>query len=353
MTTKPGLIILLGSGETSPRIRKVYHWLFEQMAAPIRLGIVETPAGFEPNSDKVALHIAEFMKKRLQNFQPDISIIPARKRGTPFSPDEPDILTPLLDSNVILMGPGSPSYAVRQLQNSLAWHTMQAKHRLGTNFIFASAATIACGTWALPVYEIYKVGEDVHWKPGLDIFAAFGLSLVLVPHWNNTDGGAELDTSRCYMGLERHEQLVALLPEPRPTVVGLDEQTALIVDPASGECRVMGVGSVTVVREGQERVFATGQSFEATVLGAFTLLAESAADIPAAVWSRVQAAQTPATASEMAEPEPPPEVMDLLNQRNAARSRKEWALADRLRDQIEALGWKVLDTPQETVLELA
>lgn len=350
MTTKPGLIVLLGSGETSASIRKVYHWLFTRLAAPVRLGIVETPAGFEPNSDKVALHIAEFIKKRLQNFQPNISIIPARKRGTPLSPDEPDILTPLLDSSVILMGPGSPSYAVRQLQNSLAWHTMRAKHRLGANLIFASAATIACGAWALPVYEIYKVGEDVHWKPGLDIFAAFGLSLVLVPHWNNTDGGGELDTSRCYMGQERHEQLMALLPEPRPTVVGLDEQTALIIDPASGECRVMGIGSVTVVQAGQERVFATGQSFEATVLGAFTLPAEPAADIPAAVWSRVQAGDTTA---EAAEPEPPPEVMDLLKQRNAARSRKEWALADRLRDQIESLGWKVLDTPEKTVLELA
>lgn len=46
----------------------------------------------------------------------------------------------------------------------------------------------------LPVYEIYKAGEDVHVRKGLNFFADFGLSLSFIP-WNNTDGGAELDTS--------------------------------------------------------------------------------------------------------------------------------------------------------------
>ena len=47
--------------------------------------------------------------------------------------------------------------------------------------IMASAAAIAASAYALPVYEIYKVGEDPHWKPGLDFFSLYGLSLVLVP----------------------------------------------------------------------------------------------------------------------------------------------------------------------------
>ena len=64
-------------------------------------------------------------------------MVPARKRGTPFSPDDAEIVTPLLEANVIMMGPGSPTYAVRQLQGSVAWHTVNARHRLGADLVFA------------------------------------------------------------------------------------------------------------------------------------------------------------------------------------------------------------------------
>ena len=42
----------------------------------------------------------------------------------------------------------------------------------------------------------------------------------------------------------------------------------------------------------------------------------------------------------------PEEVIQLTEQRVAARKAKDWALADQLRDQIAALGWEVKDTPK-------
>jgi cysteinyl-tRNA synthetase len=42
----------------------------------------------------------------------------------------------------------------------------------------------------------------------------------------------------------------------------------------------------------------------------------------------------------------PAEVQALADQRQAARASKDWAEADRLRDQIAALGWTVKDTPE-------
>jgi hypothetical protein len=50
-----------------------------------------------------------------------------------------------LDADVIFLGPGSPSYAVRQSQDSLAWQYLVARHRLGAGLALASAATIAIG----------------------------------------------------------------------------------------------------------------------------------------------------------------------------------------------------------------
>jgi hypothetical protein len=344
-----GLVVLLGSGETSASIRKVYNWLFERLNPPIHIGILEAPAGFEPNSDRVAGQIADFFKKRLQNFHPRTSVIPVRKRGTPFSPDNSDILTPLLDANVVMMGPGSPTYAVRQLQDSVAWHTLTARHRLGATLIFASAATIASGSLALPVYEIYKVGEDLHWKLGLNLFEACGLSLVFIPHWNNTDGGAELDTSRCYMGQARYQSLAGMIPDDC-TIVGIDEHSALVIDPSAATCRVMGNGGVTLIRDGQEKIFPSGQRFEISELGPYQQ-PDVAKGIPTEIWDHVLNAQRKAQQQAEKESAPSQEVLALLEKRSAARARKDWLGADAIRSEIDARGWNILDTPEGPRLE--
>jgi len=43
---------------------------------------------------------------------------------------------------------------------------------------------------------------------------------------------------------------------------------------------------------------------------------------------------------------PPREVLELAERRREARKARNFAEADRLRDEIQALGWKVIDTPQ-------
>jgi cyanophycinase-like exopeptidase len=341
MTTyQLGPMLLFGSGETSANGQKAFDWLFRRLDQPLRVTILETPAGFELNSRQVAQRIASFLVERLQNYRPSVGLVAARRRGGVWSPDNPDVVAPLLDSDVIFLGPGSPSYAVRQLRDSLAWHILRSRQRLGAAVVLASAATIAVGAYALPVYEIYKVGEDPHWKLGLDLFADFGLKLVVVPHWNNNDGGAELDTSRCFMGLARFEPLLAMLPSDA-VVLGLDEQTALAVDWLAGTGYVLGQGKVTVLREGATQVFARGQSFSLGELGPYRL-PEPGAGIPATVWKHV----LEAASTEPAAAEPPSKVLELLNLRQQAREQRDWSAADALRGEIEALGWLVQDAAE-------
>lgn len=357
----PGLIVLLGSGETSPSIRKVYDWMFEQLDEQVDVAILETPAGFEPNSYDVADQIGAYLRKHLQNYRPNISIIPARKKGTEFSPDDPSILGPLYGANVIMMGPGSPTYAAKQLAQTEAWHALQSMNRMGSMIVFASATSIATSVHALPVYEIYKVGEDLHWQHGLNFFGAYGLSLVFIPHWNNNDGGTALDTSHCYVGRDRYDQLYAMLSGDHVaghtdshvdhTVVGIDENTALVIDPAAASCRVMGPGGVTVIRDGNEKHFPNGTTFAATELGDFRIPAATDG-IDAEAWARAVDGAAAATQAKEDVPTPTDEVMRLVAARVEARTNKEWAASDELRDQIEALGWTVLDTADGPVVEV-
>lgn len=332
-----GQIAFLGSGETSLAGGRIFEMLARALPQPLRIAILETPAGFELNSHRVAGRVADFLKIRLQNYIPTVDVIPARKRGTPFSPDDAAVLKPLLYANLIFMGPGSPTYATRQLKDSLAWDLIRARHRLGATLAFASAATISVGAWALPVYEIYKVGEDVHARPGLNLFSDFGLHVSFVPHWNNAEGGEDLDTSRCFVGMERFDLWCRDLPAENITV-GLDEHTGVIMDFDSGQCEVIGVSSVSLVHDCDPKMYPAGAKFSLSQLGELKLPDPIEQGIRADAWSMT------VNAPPLEEDKPSEEMLALLEQRGKARAGRNWAESDRIRDQIAALGWTVQDT---------
>ena len=339
----PGLVVLFGSGETSASGSKIIQGLAPRLARPVRIAVLETPAGFELNSAQVAGRVAEFYADRLQNDKPQVSVVPARRRGTVHSPDAPEVVAALRPASLLFMGAGSPTYTVRQLTDSLAWQTWLAAHRQGAMAVLASAATLAASAVTLPVYEIYKVGEDPHWKPGLDFLAAYGLPLVFIPHWNNAEGGADLDTSHCFIGRARFDELRAQLPADTP-VVGIDEHTALVLDLAAGQCQVLGAGGVTVLRGAERDYWANRTTFPLSVLGQYHI-PDLPAGVPVAVWEAVAAARRPDEAAA------PLEVQALVDERQAARAAKDWPRADAVRAQIAALGWQVKDTPQGPALE--
>jgi len=332
-----GRIAFLGSGETSLAGGRIFESLARDINEPLRIALMETPAGFELNSAQVVGRVGDFMKTRLQNYKPVVDLIAARKKDSAFSPDDPEIIKPLLHANLIFMGPGSPTYAIRQLKDTLTWDVIRARHRLGATLIFASAATISIGAHALPVYEIYKVGQDVHVVDGLNLFADFGLHVSFIPHWNNAEGGVDLDTSRCFIGMDRFAEWCDLVP-PENETVGLDEHTGIIIDFETGLCEVSGVSSVSLVRECDPEMFPSGSKFPLRELGEFSIPDPLEKDIPEQVWD--MCVNAPPLENDL----PSEQVVALVEQRVLARANKNWSESDKLRDQIAALGWTVQDS---------
>jgi hypothetical protein len=283
------------------------------------------------------------MAQRLRALRPQVAVLPARRRGAPESPDDPAITAPLCLADLIFLGAGSPTYAAAQLRDSRAWRRLVARHRRGAAVVTASAATIALSAHTLPVYEIYKAGAELHWQPGLDLLGPYGLDLAILPHWNNSEGGAELDTSRCFMGQARYERLRAMLP-PDAAVLGIDEHTALLLDLQAGGAEVLGRGAVTVARGPDERRFARGDPLDLRELGPFRT-PDLAAGLPPEIWAELDSAA--AEAGQGA----PPEVLALVEERQAARLRRDWPAADALRRRLAERGWEVRDTPAGPVVE--
>lgn len=327
---RPGKIVLFGSGEIAPSGRRGHAAAMAGFEPPVKVVVLETPAGFELNSARVAGRVADFIRERLGEFRPRVLVLPARKRGTPFSPDDPYLVAPMLEADYIFMGPGSPTYAIRQLQGSVAWRYLLARHRQGASLGLASAAAIAVSAWAIPVYEIYKAGHDPHWVRGLDLFGDFGLQLAIVSHWNNQEGGEEVDTSRCFMGRERFEAMRRFLP-PEVVILGIDEHTMAVFDFQEGTIEVLGLGRVTIVRADGTREVEAGGMFPMTWLGEIR--------IPPPI-----EVQPPPGAPGFPRPALSPEAAALIREREAARQRKDWATADALRERLRSLGYEVQDT---------
>ena len=77
-----------------------------------------------------------------------------------------------------------------------------------------------------------------------------------MPHYDNAEGGNH-DTRFCYMGERRLAVLEAELPAD-VFILGVDGHTALVLDLDEGSASVLGLGAVTVRKDGRSTVFPAG-----------------------------------------------------------------------------------------------
>ena len=109
----------------------------------------------------------------------------------------------------------------------------------------------------MPVYEIYKVGQDPRWLEGLNILGEIGINVALIPHYNNAEGGHH-DTRFCYMGERRLSILERELPDD-VYVLGVDEHTGVVIDIDAQTATVVGKGVLTIRVKGVSTEIASGE----------------------------------------------------------------------------------------------
>jgi len=261
MPSGKGMIVLMGSGELTATMVEVYKELLGRFGPAARAVFLDTPAGFQLNVDQISKKAQDYFQTHIR--QPlSIASFKTHDTITPFEAEQ--AYHTLREADFVLIGPGSPTYAVSQWQQSAIPQILTDRVREGGCLVAASAAALTVGRFTLPVYEIYKVGRELHWMEGMDILKNFGFNLVVVPHWNNAEGGTH-DTRFCFMGKPRFRQLVSFLPED-VSILGLDEHTACIMDFANEEATVKGIGRVTLQHAGHHIVYKTGDRFSLAVL---------------------------------------------------------------------------------------
>jgi len=255
--------------------------------------LLDTPFGFQTNAAEIAARAVSYFRDSVGT---ELEIAGMRSADDLDGPGGEAILAKLAAAPLVFAGPGSPTYALRQWRNTLVPSILAEKLALGGAVTFASAAALTLGAHSVPVYEIYKVGEDPRWVDGLDLLSPLGLPVVVIPHYDNAEGGTH-DTRFCYLGEERLAALERELPE-RTFVVGIDEHTALCIDFEAADAAVAGHGGVTVRARGRSATISAG---ETVPLGR---LVEMAAELAAgdSGTSRSTSTSGPTSASAWASP---------------------------------------------------
>lgn len=374
-----GEITLIGAGELMATTSRLHREALARITGPVYAVFLDTTAGFESNAEAITAKAVEYYAHRLQTELHVASYRHAR-RATPA--DVARALAEIRAANFIFAGPGSPTYALEHWRNSAVWEAVVEAWRRGAHLLFASAASIALGRYALPVYEIFKAGRDPYWEEGLNVLGELGLSLAIVPHFNDTSGGENYDSRFCYMGAARFDTLQALLP-PDVAILGIDEYTAIRFEPRRRLATVSGQGTVTIIADGAQLVYPAGsvipfdslRSSERVVVpmydesavktgyefaesggeeDAFEQLRHYAHSLPSLsaserveLLSCIEAAAKEARSAKPAETDA---LVDLvLELRSVLRAAGQWGPADRARDTLIKLGYEIRDTPEGTV----
>ena len=370
-----GRITLVGAGEMMSAMSSLHRVALQRLGAPARPVFLDTTAGFETNVDAIVEKAVEYYAHHLQT-ELRVARFRHRERATPA--ETAAAVATIRDANLIFAGPGSPTYAIRQWRESPVWDAVLQRFQAGADIFFASAASISLGRFSLPVYEIYKAGEDPFWTEGLNLLGELGLDLAVVPHYDDNSGGENYDSRFCYMGARRFDILQSCLPS-EVTILGIDAYTAICFDPNTQQATVSGQGGVTLIGEGGSRRFETGdtmpfeafksssravvQTFDpATQVSGYAFAdTDDASDDPVAELTAAINANTNMTGNEKVDllaklhslgdlsggsSETEDQLVDLvLELRQGLREAKRFDLADRARDSLQEAGFEVQDHP--------
>jgi cyanophycinase-like exopeptidase len=247
-------IVLMGSGETAPAMVKTHRAVLADSGEGAAV-LLDTPYGFQVNADDLTHRTLRYFAESVGR---EVTAASWRRRDLDAAERE-RVLAQISRAAWLFAGPGSPTYALDQWHGTPLVGAIGDIVERGGTVVLGSAAAVTAGRWALPVYEIYKVGTTPYWADGLDLLSRFlDVAVAVVPHYDNAEGGT-YDTRFCYLGEQRLRLLEDQLPDDA-AVLGVDEHTAVLIDRGAGTVGVTGVGTLTIRRHGAEEHIAAGTS---------------------------------------------------------------------------------------------
>lgn len=357
-----GVLAILGSGETAPGMTKIHREIIKSVR-PKNAVNIDTAYGFQLNVPQMSEKLEEYFDKSLHLEMATLHF-PSYEQASEL--ERTLFKQRVRQADFVFAGPGSPTYALAQ------WAPLHFEEDLlsvldkGGALSISSAASLTLGAYTAPIYEVYKVGDPAPaWRTGLNLLESLGLRCVVIPHFDNNEGG-NYDTRYCYLGEVRLLALEEQLPGDVATF-GVDEHTAAIIDVARDTVTVKGRSNAYWRRHDDHRVLANGTTTELSELRISLSTPRPQrpfAELPAtsgpAELARIASTGGDEATSALARLvqlavtggegyiDPSPLVEGILKARVNARSSGQYEIADELRDVLVGAGFEIHDEPRGT-----
>lgn len=230
----PGRIALVGSGEYLPLMQPVEEWLFgEQPRVYVQLATAAAPEG-QSSLD----HWHGLGRDAAERLGARQVVVDVRDRDDADDPRWADLIP---GAGLVYLSGGNPSFLANTLRGTLVWRTIEKAWRQGAGLAGCSAGAMALGGY-VPNFRHPRSG-------GTDGLAIVPQARVL-PHFDR------------YTRWMPDMALRPLIAEGS-VVLGIDEDTALVAEPPTGdpdaqrawEWSVRGRQSAyRITQEGRQRI---------------------------------------------------------------------------------------------------
>lgn len=233
----PRFLVLMGSGENSPAMVTPHQNILKKFGKESRRLNLDTPYGFQENVDEMTEKIRKYFSVNVGYEVEDVHLRNAKAETS-------EALSKVASADWVFAGPGSPTYVLKTWQATGVDKELKALIQRGA-LVLASAAAMSIGAQVMPVYEMYKVGDEPFWHPGFNLLEeAIGIRAAVIAHYNNAQGGTH-DTRYCFAGGKRMQVLESLL-DSDTGILGVDEHTGVSFDLEAGTFETFGKGKVTI-----------------------------------------------------------------------------------------------------------
>ncbi|HEV2235498.1 MAG TPA: Type 1 glutamine amidotransferase-like domain-containing protein [Ktedonobacterales bacterium] len=220
-----GTVALVGAGEFLPAIGQVDAMLLARLPAAPRVVILPTASA--PDGRPIFDRWAQRGVEHFTNLGATAEALPLLTRA---DAELPALAGRIAAAHLIYLSGGTPRYLVETLQNTAAWRAITSAHAAG-------AVVMGCSAGAMAL-----AGTVIDFPHGWATSPALGLvpGLVVVPHFD--------EIPHLLAGLAGRFG--------GETVVGIDGSTALVG--TAGAWQTLGIGTVTVLRGVERRVYHGG-----------------------------------------------------------------------------------------------
>jgi len=238
------ILVLVGSGEFTPKMIPVDHFLLSQIKGPKSVAILPTAAGAERNPHKwIDDGIKHFKKLNARPF--GVKVL--KKKDT----SQKRFLNQVKKASLIYFSGGNPRYLYETIKTTPLWNLVFSLYKNSTILAGSSAGAMVMGNYVLSnAKSAFLAAQDSIWTRGLSL-----VDYAILPHFDFAKKEKPVEIKKIIdNALNRKLKLLCI-----------DEDTALVVF-NNKNAKVLGEGNVYLLKKNKEIIYQTGESFDLNVV---------------------------------------------------------------------------------------